>query len=89
MAPRATLPGAFDHATADPFAPPPAQHGDASASPTAPQVELSEFDAAEFLLSLEAGEYQMSHTLASWTLGDLERLDSLLFEQHLGLPNLG
>ena len=43
----------------------PAQLGGASASSTAPQVELAEFDATEFLISLKAGEYQMSHTLVS------------------------
>ena len=39
-----------------------------------------QFDVVEFFRSLEAGNYNIEHSLHEWTSGDLARLDSLLGE---------
>ena len=75
----AAPPVALETSPEEPHAPP---------NPTALQAEQTlSFDTTQFLLSLGPGDYSVTHTFSEWTLGDLERLDSLLFEQNLGLPN--
>ena len=47
----------------------------------------SGFDVDAFILALAPGSYNISHTIAQWSTGDLEVVDRLLQQANLGVPN--